>query len=84
MFETTYYFITFLWEAALENLPKKWSGSMFIHLPVMEAGKSQKWRAESPIVVTYIHRLSTPPPPTHTPQGHLLTFGAPPIGQPWY
>ena len=31
--------------------------------PVWEAVKSQKWWAGSPTVVTYIHRLNSPPPP---------------------
>ena len=32
-------------------------------MPVLEAVKSQKWGAGSPTVVTYIHILSSPPPP---------------------
>ena len=34
---------------------------MVIHMAVLEAVKSQKWGAGSPTVVTYIHRLSSPP-----------------------
>ena len=30
-------------------------------MPVLEAVKSKKWGAGSPTVVTYIHRLSSPP-----------------------
>ena len=31
-------------------------------MPVLEAVKSPKWGAGSPTVVTYIHKLSRPPP----------------------
>ena len=31
-------------------------------MSVSEAAKSQKWRAGSPTVVTYLHRVSAPPP----------------------
>ena len=34
---------------------------MVIYLPVFEAVISPKWRAGSPTVVTYFHRLSSPP-----------------------
>ena len=41
-------------------------GAVVIHIPFLEAVKSQKWRVGSPTVVTYIHRLSNPPPPWGT------------------
>ena len=36
-------------------------------MPVLEVVKSQKWGVGSPTVVTYIHRLSSPPPPGTNP-----------------
>ena len=45
----------------MEKLPK--IRAVFIHLSTMEAVKSQKRRAGSPTVVSYIHRLSNLPPP---------------------
>ena len=75
-----------IWEVhMLHVLLKKWHCLMFSHLIsyishlisyLLEAVKSQKWRAGIPTVVTYIHRLITPPPPPSLPQAPLVIFQA--------
>ena len=65
----------------LADLGEIWTriAHIYIYLPVFEEVKSKKWRAGSPTVATYIHRLSSPPPPLENNTSRLELYKKKPL-----